>query len=296
MSDFILPQAPPRAGSVTYLLAGAFHRMAFVEWGDPAAPPVICLHGLTRNGRDFDPLAAALADRFRVICPDLPGRGASDWLADPLLYQTPHYITALGHLLARLDQPAAWVGTSLGGICGLLLAATPGAPIHRLVLNDVGPFIPADAMARIRQYLVAASDSPRLNAFPDRDGLERYLRLVHAPFGPLSDAQWAFLAAISGRRLADGRLALHYDPAIAEPLRAHTPADVDIWSFWSRLRIPVLAIRGADSDVLTRDALARMAASGAAVVELPGIGHAPALLDTDQIALIRGFLTGAAPA
>jgi len=282
----------PRTGSVRYLLGGAFHSMAFAEWGDPAAPPVVCVHGLTRNGHDFAPLAAALADRFRIICPDLPGRGASDWLPDPMLYQAQHYVVVLSHLLAAIGRDTAWVGTSLGGICGMLLAATPGTPINRLVLNDVGPFIPAAALARIRNYMVASSASPLMARFPDLDAIERHLRLVHAPFGPLTDDQWAFLARISARRLPDGKLTMHYDPAIAEPLRNHTPAAVDMWSFWDRIRVPVLAIRGAASDLLLPDTLARMAESGAATVEIPDTGHAPALLAADQIAIVRRFLTG----
>jgi pimeloyl-ACP methyl ester carboxylesterase len=284
------PDTPPRTGTIRYLLGDAFHRMAFVEWGDQHAPPVVCVHGLTRNGRDFDALGAALADRFRVICPDLPGRGASDWLPDPMLYQAQHYNVALSHLLAAIGQDIAWIGTSLGGICGMLLAAPPGTPITRLVLNDVGPFIPAAALTRIRDYMVASSASPLMARFADLDAIERHLRLIHAPFGPLSDAQWAFLARISARQLPDGKLAMHYDPAIAAPLRDHTPIDVDLWTFWDRIRMPVLAIRGAESDLLLPDTLARMRQSGAETVEIPATGHAPALLDPAQIALVRRFL------
>ena len=148
----------PRPGSIRYLLGGRFYRLAFEAWGDPEAPPVICVHGLTRNGRDFDALAEALANSYRVICPDLPGRGHSDWLDDPMLYQAQHYVTALAHLLAWAERDVAWIGTSLGGICGMVIAATDGAPVTRLVLNDVGPFIPAASLARIRDYMVASSE------------------------------------------------------------------------------------------------------------------------------------------
>ncbi|WP_428488199.1 alpha/beta fold hydrolase [Rhodopila sp.] len=282
----------PMAGSVRYLLAGQFHRMAFEAWGDPAAPVVVCVHGLTRNGRDFDALAAGLADRFRVICPDLPGRGESDWLADPMLYQAQHYVTALTHLLAWIGTTVAWVGTSLGGVCGMLIAAAEGTPITRVVLNDIGPFIPAGALARIRDYMVASGDSPLMSRFPDIESIERHLRLIHAPFGPLTDEQWAQLARNSARALPDGRLTMHYDPRIAEPLRGHDPADVDMWPLWDRIRMPRLVIRGAASDLLLAETAARMAASGAVLSEVPETGHAPALLDPAQIMLIRSFLSG----
>jgi pimeloyl-ACP methyl ester carboxylesterase len=250
------------------------------------------VHGLTRNGRDFDRLAAGLADRFRVVCPDLPGRGTSDWLDDPILYQAQHYVSALSHLLAWAGGQAAWVGTSLGGICGMILAAAEGNPISRLVLNDVGPFIPADALRRIRDYMVASGDSPMMQRFPDLDAIERHLRLVHMPFGPLSDADWAEMARNSARMLPDGRFTMHYDRRIAEPLRGHDPVDVDMWDLWDRIRIPRLVLRGATSDILLPETVARMEASGATAFEVPGTGHAPALLDPAQIAVIRAFLAG----
>jgi pimeloyl-ACP methyl ester carboxylesterase len=283
---------PGRPNSIRYLLAGKFRRLAFEEWGDPLAPPVLCVHGLTRNARDFDAMAAALTESFRVICVDLPGRGASEWLDDPMLYQAPHYVTALSHLIAWIGRDTAFVGTSLGGICGMVTAAMDGAPITRLVLNDVGPFIPAAALRRIRDYMVASSDSPLMTRFPDIDTIERHLRLVHAPFGPLSDAQWAQLARNSARPLPDGRFAMHYDPRIAEPLRDSDPIDADMWSFWDRIRVPRLVLRGETSDILLPETLVRMEASGALAYVVPMTGHAPALLDPPQIEAIRAFLSG----
>ena len=280
----------PSHHSVLYLLSGRFHRMAYTAWGDPNAPVVLCVHGLTRNGRDFDALAEALSDRFRVICPDLPGRGASDWLPDPMLYQAQHYVTALGHLLAAIGRDVAWIGTSLGGICGMIAAATQNAPLRQLVLNDVGPLIPADALARIRDYMVASSASKLMERFPDVEGIERHLRFIHAPFGPLTDAQWAHLAAHSARSLPDGLFTMHYDPDIAAPLRDHTPVAVELWPLWDRIRMPVLAIRGEVSDLLLPDTLARMEASGAKTLTVPDTGHAPALMDPAQIAAVRAFL------
>ena len=273
-----------RTGEVRYLLGAAFHRLAWVEFGDPAAPPVVCVHGLTRNGRDFDPLAEALSDRFRVICPDLPGRGASDWLPDPALYQPLSYVPAMTHLLAVLGPRVHWVGTSLGGIVGMLVAAAAGQPIARMVLNDVGPFIPAAALARIKGYIGDMSE------FADLAGLERHLRRVHAPFGALSDAQWAHLAAHSARTLPNGRLALHYDPTIATPIVTAEPKEVDLWPVWRQISIPVLAIRGESSDLLLPETLERMAAGGTATHVVPDAGHAPALMDAPTIAVIRGFL------
>jgi len=280
----------PRSGSVRYALAGAFHSMAYVEWGDPAAPPVICVHGLTRNGRDFDLLAQGLADRFRVICPDLPGRGASDWLPDAALYQPPSYVSPLTHLIAAIGREVMWVGTSLGGIVGMLVASMPGQPITRLVLNDVGPFIPKAAIARIRDYLSVTAFGA-LTEFADVPALERHLRQVHAPFGPLTDAQWAHLARYSAKTQPDGRVAMHYDPKITVPFCETEPADADLWALWPAVsRIPVLAIRGASSDVLPAEVLARMQETGAQALVVAEAGHAPALMDTAQIAAVRRFL------
>jgi pimeloyl-ACP methyl ester carboxylesterase len=281
----------PRTGSVSYLLAGAFRKMAYVEWGDPAAPPVICVHGLTRNGRDFDALAQALAPSYRVICPDLPGRGASDWLADPNLYQPPNYVEALSHLLAAIGQPVAWVGTSLGGICGMAVAAAAGQPITKLVLNDVGAFIPGAALRRIRDYMAFAADAPQLASFADLADLEHHLRMIHAPFGDLTDAQWAHLARQSARTLPDGRLALNYDPAIGDPIRAVEPQDVPLWMFWAAVTIPVLVLRGETSDLLLPETLEQMQARpGTQTHIIPGAGHAPALMDAPTIDVIARFL------
>lgn len=279
----------PIRGSVRYLLAGTFHSLAYVAWGDKAGDVVLCVHGLTRNGRDFDPLAEALADRFHVICPDLPGRGASDWLPDPVLYQPASYVAALSHLLAAIGRPVAWVGTSLGGICGMLVAAAAGQPITRMVLNDIGPFIPAASLRRIRDYL----PGPEPSSFADLAAIEQYLRRVHAPFGPLSDAQWGFLARISARAVPQEGLTLHYDPRIAEPMRAAEPEDIDLWQVWERIRVPVLVVRGAESDLLLPETLARMAQSGAETFVVPATGHAPALMEPGQVAAIRGFLEAA---
>jgi pimeloyl-ACP methyl ester carboxylesterase len=278
-----------RANSVNYLLGTKFHRLAYVEFGNPAAPAVLCVHGLTRNGRDFDPLAEALADRFHVICPDLPGRGKSDWLGEAMAYQPPSYVVALAHLLAVIGKPVRWVGTSLGGICGMMVAAAQNTPIAKLVLNDVGPMIPAAALKRIRDYM---TDSPE--RFPSMAALEAHLREIHAPFGALSDAQWAHLARFSARPVLDqtgaGAFAMHYDPKIIEPIRNAVPLDVDMWPLWEMIKAPVLAIRGENSDLLLQDTFERMVEEGASGYVVPDAGHAPALMDAQSISVVREFL------
>jgi pimeloyl-ACP methyl ester carboxylesterase len=276
----------PRQLRLRYLLAGGFHTLAWTEWGPEDGAPVLCCHGLTRTGRDFDMLAQALAERGRrVLCPDLPGRGASDWLPEPMLYTPPSYVVALAHLLARLDRPVDWVGTSLGGICGMMVAAGTGHPIRRLVLNDIGSRVPSSAAERIAAYI-------RLPlAFPDIAALEAHLRQVHAPFGPLTDAQWRHLAETSQRRLPDGRLGLHYDPGLAAPFEVSATGPVDLSVVWSRVAVPTLLLRGAESDILDTETAAEMAMRpGVQLVVLPGIGHAPALMEPAQIEIVAGFL------
>jgi pimeloyl-ACP methyl ester carboxylesterase len=277
-----------KARSLPVLGPSGFVTLAYYEWnGPPGAPTVLCVHGLTRNGRDFDTLAEALSRRFRVICPDMPGRGASDWLDDGAGYSFPFYLATAAALFARLDAAAIdWVGTSMGGLIGMLFAGLPGAPVRRLVLNDVGPVLPKAALVRIGE---AVESDP---AFSSRDELEAYLRRVHAGLGPLSDAQWRQLTAHSARTRADGRLGLAYDPKIGEPFRAGPLKDVDFWPFYDRLRCPTLVLRGAESDLLRAEDAAAMARRGpsARVVEFAGVGHAPALMAPDQIAVIRDFL------
>jgi pimeloyl-ACP methyl ester carboxylesterase len=254
-------------------------------FGDPDAPTLLCVHGLTRNARDFDVIAAALSDRYHVVSPDLPGRGGSDWLEDPMLYTVPTYVTALSYLLTTLGDRIDYIGTSLGGICGIELAALPGNPIRRMVLNDVGVFVPKAALRRIRDYLCGP-----VPYFADAAMLKLYLRRVHATFGPLTDAQWLTLAENSARPLADGSLALHYDPAISVAYAADPVEDLDMRHLWKAIDIPMLTLRGETSDLLTPDILEEMAPKTRTVV-VPDTGHAPALLDRSTIAAVRGFLT-----
>lgn len=276
-----------RAGALRWLSPAGFFTLRWLEWGPLDGAPVICVHGLTRSGRDFDALAAALAaSGRRVFCPDLPGRGASDWLPDPTLYQPPIYSQALAHLLARMDGPVDWVGTSLGGICGMGIAATPGNAVRRMVLNDIGAVIPASSLQRIRDYINLAAPS-----FADITALEAYLRGVHAPFGNLTDAEWRHLAETSARWDADGVLRLHYDPAIIRAFSAGDVADIDLSPLWAAIAIPVLILRGVTSDVLPADVAAQMACKPSTkLIEIAEAGHAPALMAADQIAAIGNFL------
>lgn len=279
-----------RRNRLRYMLPQGFCTLAWTEWGPGEGLPVICVHGLTRTGRDFDALAAALAaEGRRVICPDLPGRGESDRLPDPALYVPPTYIAALSHLLGRLEGPVDWVGTSLGGICGMVVAATQGHPIRRLVLNDIGTHVPKESLARIGDYLGQESE------FADVAALEAHLRAVHAPFGALTDAEWRHLAETSARPAPGGRVALHYDPAIVAPFRGAAPAEMDLSPFWERVTVPVLLLRGAESDLLLPETARAMARRpGVRLEEIPGCGHAPALMDADQIGLVSGFLRSGA--
>ncbi len=264
-----------------------FFRMAYVEWPGPERRPVVCVHGLTRNGRDFDRLAAALAAGASVFCPDMPGRGRSQWLDRAEDYAYPTYISACAALLARLGADEVdWVGTSMGGIVGMFLAALPGTPIRRLVLNDIGAFIPADGLRRLATYV---GTDP---SFAGASSLEADLRRVAAPFGPLSDADWRHLARISTRLKPDGTLGYAYDPLIGAALRQGEPKDVDLWATYDAIRVPTLVLRGADSDILRAADARAMTERGprARLVEFAGMGHAPALMAEDQIAHVRAFL------
>lgn len=268
-----------------------FHRIGYSEWGSATRERVaICVHGLTRTGRDFDALAEALEDCYRVACPDLPGRGRSHWFATPALYRPPSYLADLNALIARMDAPQVdWIGTSMGGILGMMLAAQPNTPIRKLVVNDVGPFIDKAALARIGGYI---GKDP---TFRSLEALEAYLREVHAPFGPLTDAQWRHLAIHSARRDEAAEVwRLHYDPALAIPFREDSAEDVDLWAVWEAITCPVLIIRGAESDILMHETAEEMLTRGPAaeLVELPGIGHAPMLMDPAQIAVVRDWLLG----
>ena len=312
-------------GSFLSLAPGGFHRIAYQDWGRAAAGHiVVCVHGLARNSRDFDFLARDLEAECRVICPDVAGRGDSEWLADKGDYSFSTYLADAAALIARVTAPAPphgfgtlralraangasraapgpatidWVGTSMGGLIGMLLAAKPQSPIRRLVLNDVGPFISWGSLYRLKGYIAGVV------TFRSLADVEAHLRDVLRPFGQLSDEQWRHLAEHSVFDAGEGRLQLRYDPAIGDTMRGgHADPEfpigpnflsgIDLWSTWASIRCPTLVLRGAESDVLSYDTLRQMQGlrPGVEVLELPGIGHAPALMSDNQIAAVKEFL------
>lgn len=281
-----------REAEVQCLTPEGLHHMAYLEWGDPKNPRVlVCAHGLTRVSRDFDNLARALEDRYRVVCVDVVGRGRSSWLKNPMRYAVPTYVADMVVLLARLDAKVVhWFGTSMGGLIGMGLASLPDSPIQRLILNDVGPVLTAQSLSRIGQYVGQPV------SWETFDEAVQYIRTVSAPFGPHTDAEWRFLSEVVLRR-REGRWVLHYDPNIAVPFREanekeHKGGDMVLWPIYDAISCPTLAVRGELSDLLTRETHAEMAQRGpcAELATIAGVGHAPTFLHADQIALARSFL------
>jgi pimeloyl-ACP methyl ester carboxylesterase len=277
----------PRRRSVQCASPRGLHRMSYLEWGDPRNRDVlVCVHGLTRTGRDFDELARTLCGVWRVVCPDVVGRGESDRLADPSFYGVPQYVSDMVTLIARLDvDQVNWLGTSMGGLVGMALTAQAASPVKRLVLNDVGPLITRAALERIASYVGKA---PNFASVADA---EQYIRAISAPFGPHTERQWRFLTETWLRRNEDGTWRAHYDARIADP-RLVPEKDLDLWTLYDAVRCPTLLMRGELSDLITRETAAEMARRGpkAKVVEVRGVGHAPTLLHADQIAIVRDFL------
>ena len=282
----------PRLEHVQCLDSRALHRMAYWEWGDPQNPNVlVCVHGLSRQGRDFDTLAQALAGEYRVVLPDVVGRGQSDWLTDPMGYALPAYVADMVSLLARLNARSVdWLGTSMGGLIGLGVASLAGNPIRRLVLNDVGPTIQLDAIARIGTYLGLPMHWASLEEAAD------YMLSISKGFGAHTREQW--LALTRPMLKADGAgFKPHYDPAIAVPFRAITPeiaayGQAALWKAFDAVSCPTLLLRGADSDLLTADTAAAMTQRGprAELREFANVGHAPTLIAPEQVAVVREFL------
>ena len=285
--------------------ASGGHRMAYWQWGNPQAGHVIvCVHGLSRQGRDFDVLAQVLVARgagaVRVVCPDVAGRGQSDWLKDPMGYQIPNYAADMLALLAHLKPVTLdWVGTSMGGLIGMVIGAQPDtalpAPLRRLVLNDVGPTIQWQALQRIGQYL---GNAPR---FASLAQAAQAMWVVSTGFGPHTPEEWLALSAPMVKPMTDaqGGVALHYDPAIAVPFRAITEeaaaaGEKVMWQLYDVIRAKTLLLRGADSDLLTPATAQAMTERGpkARLVEFAGVGHAPTLVAADQVAWVVDFLFG----
>jgi pimeloyl-ACP methyl ester carboxylesterase len=286
----------PRLNHVQCLDTRGLHRMAWWEWGDAANPRVlVCVHGLSRQGRDFDTFAQAMQGEYRVVCPDVVGRGESDRLADPMGYQIPAYVADMVTLLARLNAGTVhWVGTSMGGLIGLGLAALKNSPVSKLVLNDVGPSIEPAALARIGTYLGQPARWRSLEEAADA------LWSISQGFGPHTREQWLALTRPMLRADADahgGGFVPHYDPQIALPFRAITPeaaraGEAVLWGMYDAIACPTLLLRGADSDLLTRATAQAMTQRGprALLREFNGVGHAPMLTSPEQIAAVREFL------
>ena len=295
--------ADPKLNYVQCPDATGGHRMAYWEWGDATVGHVIvCVHGLSRQGRDFDVLAQALVEKsggsVRVICPDVVGRGESDWLKDPALYQVPTYAAAMLTLLAHLKPTALdWVGTSMGGLIGMALCGQPHLPLpvpmRRLVLNDVGPVIQWESIVRIGGYLGRHMEFDSLQAAADA------MWAISTSFGPHTPAQWLELSSHMVRPRSDGKpgVRLHYDPAIALGVRAMTPelasqGEAMLWHLYDAISAPTLLLRGADSDLLAPAAAQQMTQRGpqARLVEFAGVGHAPTLIAADQVDAVTSFL------
>ncbi len=269
------------------LTQSGFHRVAYTEWGYAKTSRVlICVHGLTRNGRDFDALAFSLQDHYRVICPDIVGRGKSDSLANKGDYGYPQYLADMNALIARSGaEQVDWVGTSMGGIIGMALAAMPGSPIRRLVINDVGFRVPKAALERIALYVGKDPVFDSYAAFKD------YIKEISMSFGLQTEEQWEHIARTTAKIGADGKVRCNYDPGIGDAFRKMPIADVDLSAYWQGVRCPVLITRGAQSDLLLPDTFEAMKKRPATEwVEFAGVGHAPMFMDESQIAPVREFL------
>ncbi|MFC0250552.1 alpha/beta fold hydrolase [Massilia consociata] len=286
-----------RLKSVQCSSPDGLHRMAYKEWGDPSNPKVlVCVHGVTRVGDDFDHLARALCDTYRVVCPDVVGRGRSGRLRDPQYYTVPQYVADMVTLVARVtsdDEGVHWFGTSMGGLIGIMLAALEDSPVRKLAVNDIGPVLDGGAIARIGEYI--GQDI----RFPDFDSGAAYVKAVSMSFGPHTDEQWHKLASDVLRRDADGQWVRHYDLGLAQPFRAITADkaahdEAGLWAAWDAIRCPTLLVRGELSDLLSRETAREMCMRGPKprLVEIAGVGHAPTFVQPDQIAIAREFLVG----
>jgi pimeloyl-ACP methyl ester carboxylesterase len=282
---------PDRAGTLRGLSLTGFHQIAYVDWGPlEGAIPVLCVHGLSRQGRDFDYVAVELAAMGRrVVCPDLVGRGRSGKLRNPNEYALPQYCADMNALVARLGtEQVDFIGTSLGGLIGMVLAGMPGNLIRRLVVNDIGPFLPWKGLARIGTYLSAMPSD-----FRDLGVAETYFREVLAPFGSLTDEEWMHITRHSVEWHASReRYVTLFDPQIVRAFRNPWHYSLDLWRYWTAIEVPILVIRGEESDMLPADLARDMMRRNprARVVEMKGCGHAPPLMSAEQIGCVSEFL------
>jgi pimeloyl-ACP methyl ester carboxylesterase len=283
--------------SVQCISMSGLHQMAYKEWGDADNPNVLlCVHGVTRVSDDFDNLARALCRDYRVVCPDVVGRGRSGKLRNPQLYRIPQYVSDMVTLLARVlangeRQTVDWFGTSMGGLIGLGLASLPDSPVSKLVLNDIGPTLDAVAVQRIGDYI---GQEVR---FPSFEAGAKFVRDVSLTFGEHTDEEWRKLAADVLRQDKDGSWVRHYDMGLALPFQSVTPEsakadEAALWAAYDAIKCPTLLVRGANSDLLSRETAVAMTQRGprARLVEIPNVGHAPTFLHDDQIAIAKDFL------
>jgi pimeloyl-ACP methyl ester carboxylesterase len=299
----------PTLNYVSCADASGGHRMAYWQWGDSSAGHVVvCVHGLSRQGRDFDVLARSLVHRaggrLRVVCPDVVGRGKSDWLKDPMGYELPTYVGDMLAMLGQLHQQAPmteidWVGTSMGGLIGIGLAGTPKLPlparVHRMVFNDVGPAIEYSAIERIKSYLGKTGRFDTVQQAADA------MWAISKGFGPHTPEQWMALSKPMVRELPEGGFTLHYDPAIAVPVQKVTPeaaaqGEATLWQLYENIKARVLVTRGAESDLFAKDTALQMTQRGprASLVEFPGVGHAPMFVQDNQVEAVALFLLDSA--
>ncbi|MBI1889073.1 MAG: alpha/beta hydrolase [Burkholderiales bacterium] len=285
----------PQIKSVQCMSPAGLHKMAYKEWGDPDNPKVlVCVHGVTRVSDDFDILAAELCSTYRVVCPDVVGRGRSDWLRDPQYYWVWQYTRDMATLLARLNTESVdWVGTSMGGLIGMELAALPGNPIKKLVMNDIGPTLETGSLNNIGNYI-----GQELR-FPTFEDAEVYIRAISVSFGPHSDEEWRKIAASVLRQNKNGEWVRHYDLALADAFKQAYFVDVEKtraerWKSYEAITCPTLVLRGSQSALLSAEGAKEMTQYGpkAKLVEFEGVGHAPTLVHEDQISVVRNFLLG----
>ena len=268
--------------------ASGFHRLGYREWAGPAgAPTLLCVHGLSRNSRDFDVIAQAMARHYRVVCPDMPGRGLSENLADPAHYAYATYLADLAALIARLDvESLDWLGTSMGGLLGMMMAAQAGTPVRRLVLNDIGAVVAKAGLERIAGYVGLDRSFETLDALADA------MAASFAGSAKLPRATLMKIADGAARRRPDGRFGFAYDLRIGDVFKTTRPQDVDLFPVWDRIACPTLVLRGEISDVLTAETAAEMTQRGprAKIVDVAGVGHAPWLATSDEIETVASFL------
>ena len=286
---------PPKAYSKHYHMGlgfHGFHRINYLEWGDVkkfhTQETLLCVHGISRTAHDFDFFAKKLCGQYRIVCPDVVGRGDSDHLESADAYNYLQYNADMNALIARLGVTEVnWVGTSMGGIIGMALASVAQSPIRRLVINDVGTIVPRKALNIIGKYIGRAGE------FDSLEKAEKYMRKIHAPFGPMNDEDWKHMTKYSTRRTRDGKFVMKMDPGVGDAFRSSVPfAGMDIWDIWEKVSCPVLLIRGTESTLFSEENAQKMLTCGpeTTLVEIDGVGHTPSLRSHEQVGIIKNWL------